>query len=151
MKKRLTALLAFAMVPLVLAGCSTSNKKDNAASESLSRSDKVSMANSTSKKIHWKGGVYTTKYSLKQMQQKFNVHYSKTKQSKNVYVYHNEYMGLTRGSNIKNQAKGVKSTQGKITDKNGYYAAFFTYDSKQNFQSKKYVSLKDGNLYVQRF
>lgn len=169
MKKRIATLAALAAIPFLLAACSTNNdsKKSQSASESstsqtakstndkldsnISRSSRTSMANSKSHKINWKGGVYTSKYSLKQMQQKFNVHYYTTKESKKITWYHNEYMGLTRGANIKNQAKGVKSTQGKITDPSNYYAAFFTYNTKQKFQSKKYVNLKDGSFYVQRF
>lgn len=167
MKKRIVTLATLAVMPFVLAACSSNNnsKQSNSSSESStsqtakktsddkanSDSSKASMANSTSHKIHWKGGVYTTKYSLKQMQQKFNVHYYTTKESKKVTWYHNKYMGLARGANIENQSKGVKSTQGDITDPTNYYAAFFTYNTKQQFQSKKYVNLKDGSFYVQRF
>lgn len=170
MKKSILTVAALAMVPFFLAACSSNSSKQsesNSASESssskkantssdqlksnLSRSSRTSMANSTTHKINWKGGVYTSKYSLKQMQQKFNVHYYKTKESPKVSWYHNEYMGLTTGANIKNQAHGVKSTQGKVNSQTDYYAAFFTYNTKQKFQSKKYVNLNDGSFYVQRF
>lgn len=164
MKKRIATLAVLAAIPFFLAACSSSNSSNQSSSSSESStsqtakktsssnsSSDASMANSTSHKINWKGGVYTTKYSLKQMQRKFNVHYYTTKESNKITWYHNKYMGLTRGANIKNQAKGVKSTQGKITDPTSYYAAFFTYNTKQQFQSKKYVNLEDGSFYVQRF
>ncbi|PWG01098.1 hypothetical protein DCM90_02680 [Levilactobacillus bambusae] len=84
------------------------------------------------------------------MRQKYNLPDYTTHQTATNLLHHNQYMGLVKGTDVHNGGVGAQSTEGSVNT-GDYYATFFTYDSNQTMQSKKYVDLSNGSFYVQRF